>query len=327
MSEPFRAIFSLIHLAGFAGLAALWFSPRWQAVFERRCLGAATASDLAFVRVVVCVTLAIYTAADALPSYALLDTSFFSPRGYMAYLGQATLDWFFSSAARLWAVVLSVEALLVLGALGVWTRVTLPLAAVVYLLFAGLLRAPGKLFHEGYLAWYVLIVLAFLPAGDAASVDAWRRRRRAAADPAPPALPAPAYAWMVWACQAAAVVPYLQLAFSKLWTGGLFWFDGRSLRNYLLTDDLNLTAWQIDLALRWYQAPTLLFTLTGLFGLLVETLYPLVLVVPRLRFVLPLSIMLLHLGVWCTQDALFVDAVLLPAIFFVPSRWPWRARS
>jgi hypothetical protein len=138
---------------------------------------------------------------------------------------------------------------------------------------------------------------------------------------------APAYAWMVWACQAAAAIPYLQLSLSKWWSGGLFWFDGRSMRNYMLTDDLNLTQWNIDLALRAYRAPVLVFTLSGLFGLLVESLYPFALLVPRLRLVLPLAVAAMHLGVWFTQDALFLDALLIPLIFCLPSRWPGRART
>jgi hypothetical protein len=99
------------------------------------------------------------------------------------------------------------------------------------------------------------------------------------------------------------------------------------MRNYMLTDDLNITQWNIDLALRAYRAPVLVFTLSGLFGLLVESLYPLVLLVPRLRLVLPLAVVAMHLGVWFGQDALFLDAVLIPLIFCLPSRWPGRTRT
>jgi hypothetical protein len=170
-------------------------------------------------------------------------------------------------------------------------------------------------------------VLAFTPAGAAWSVDAWLRARRREVEQ-PASAPASAgelrtyaYGWALWACFAAAAIPYLQLALSKLWDGGIFWFDGRSMRNYILIDDLNLSRWEIDLGLHFYRAPTFVFTAIGFFGLLAELLYPLVLVLPRSRLVLPAAIMAVHLGVWLWQDALFIDAILLPAMFFTPSRW------
>jgi hypothetical protein len=311
----FRHLYSLVHLLGAAALVSMLLAPRLRLGFERRCVGAASARDLAFVRIVVCVILFVYTLTEPLPSHARLGTTFFAPPGFSSYLGQGLFDWFFSSSARLWGVWLATFAALGLGALGVATRLTLPLAALSSLWVGALARALGKDFHEGYLALYALMVIAFFPAGDAWSFDSWWRRRRGSS------APEAAYAWMVWACYAAASIPYLQLAFSKLHHGGLFWFDGRSMRNYMLTDNLNIRESDWDLALRFYQAPTALFTALGFFGLLAELLYPLVLVVPRLRLILPVAIMLVHLGVWLGQDALFVDAVLLPAIFFVPSAW------
>lgn len=316
----FGHIYSLIHLVGLAALVVMLFVPRLRLGFERRCVGVASARDLAFVRIVVCVVLFIYTLTEPLPSHARLDTAFFAPLGYTSQLGQGVFDWFLSSSARLWAVWLATFGALALGAFGVATRLTLPVAALLCFWVGALTRSLGKEFHEGYLALYALTVLAFLPAGDAWSFDSWWRRRRGRS------APEAAYSWMLWACYAAVSIPYLQLAFSKLHNGGLFWFDGRSMRNYMLTDDLNIREWELDMALRFYQAPTAVFTALGFFGLLAELLYPLVLVVPRLRLILPVAIVLVHLGVWFGQDALFVDAVLLPAIFFVPSLWPRAAR-
>lgn len=321
--EPAWFVFLCVHLAGIALLLAMLIVRRWRSFFERHCLGRANAQDVGFIRIVTCATLALYVLSEALPSYALLDSSLLHPMGY--FEPPAPLfSWFLASSLRLRCIGWVTLALLVLGAVGWRPRLTLPLAAAVYLFFAALLRTPGKAFHEGYLAWYVLLVLALLPANNALRLDAWLGRRKAAPTPstlAESGAATPDHAWSVWACQAAAVVPYLQLSLSKWWAGGPFWFDGRSMRNYMLTDDLNLTQWNIDLALRWYQAPTLAFTLVGLFGLLVESFYPLVLLVPGLRVVLPAAVMLLHLGVWFGQDALFLDAILIPAIFFMPSRW------
>src|SRR5690606_35546742 len=79
--------------------------------------------------------------------------------------------------------------------------------------------------------------------------------------------------------------------------------------------------WEIDLALRFHDAPTIVFTIAGTFGLLAELFYPAVLVSPRLRRFLPPAVIMVHAGVWLGQDVLFVDAFLLPLVFMVPSRW------
>jgi hypothetical protein len=178
MVEPFRVLFVALHVLGLGAFSALLVWPRWRALFERRCLGSATAADLGFVRVVTCTTLALYTLSEDLPSYARLDTAFLHPLGYFAWLGPDAIRWWFMNSTRLWLVSAGTLLLLLLGALGWRTRLTLPLAAAAYLFFAALLRAPGKAFHEGYLAWYVLLVLTFLPAGDALSVDAATQRPR-----------------------------------------------------------------------------------------------------------------------------------------------------
>jgi hypothetical protein len=311
MSRVFEGIFAVIHLGGIAALVALWLLPRWRDWFERRCVGPARAEDLAHVRAVACLALGVYVLSENLASLARLDTAFYAPPGYLRLFGHAAFDWFLESAWRLRGMTFAVLVALALAGAGVFPRVTLPLAAVLYFAFAALARAHGKLFHEGYLAWYVLIVLACVHLGRRPRVDEGDGKV--------------AYPWMVWACQAAAVVPYLQLSLTKLWIGGLFWFDGRSIRNYALIDNLNVAQWEIDGALHLYQAPTLLFTLSGLFGLCTETLYPLVLVVPRLRLLLPAAVILMHFGIFLLQDFPFVDAMLLPLIFFTPSRLRGRA--
>jgi hypothetical protein len=314
----FHSLFVLIHVGAIAAFAVMLFRPKIRDGFERRCVGTATAIDLAYVRVVTCAVLIVYVLSEDLASQAGFGTDWFAPPGYTSWLGRGWLDWFLSSSIRLHALTWLLVGALLLGMVGFATRITLPLAAVLYLVFAALLRSFGKYFHEGYLGFYVLIVLCFLPCADAWSLDARRRGDR----PAPIA----SYAWGVYACFAAASIPYLQLGLSKLIGGGLFWFDGRSMRNYMLVDDLNIQEWNFDLAIRLHEAPTAFFTIIGLVGLLIEVCYALVLVAPRLRTILPACVAMLHVGIWLGQDLIFVDAILIPLIFFTPGRWPSRWR-
>jgi hypothetical protein len=323
-SVLFTDLFVAISLVAIVGFTIMLFKPGWRDGFARRCVGPATAVDLAWVRIVACAVTIIYVLVENLPSMALLDPSWYAPPGYIDWIGRARFDAFMSSELALELITWATLLALVLAMFGVLTRVSLPAATLLYLLFGGLLRSFGKWFHEGYLCFYVLTVLCFLPCADAWSVDErwlrgwWKRLWRS---PDVPAASETAYAWGVYACYVAACIPYLQLGLSKLANGGLYWFDGRSMRNYMVSDCLNLTELQIDLPLRFMYLPVWMYTLAGLFGLLTEVLYPTVLVWPRLRRVLPLCAAMLHVGICITQDQWFVDATLIPFIFFVPSLW------
>lgn len=334
LANLLQDLYSVICLAGLAALVAMLFVPRLREAFERRCIPPANSVDLAFIRIVACAVLLLYVPTEELASQAAMGTEWFRPPGHMSLLGRELFDWFLSSEGRLQALTWFVFGSLALALAGCATRLTLPLAAVSYFLFAALLRSFGKEFHEGYLGFYVLVVLCFLPCADAWSIDArwlrarWRRwlRRPQQTPPSRGEL----YRWGTWACYVAAALPYLQLGMSKLIEGGIYWFDGRSLRNYMLRDNINLTDFDFNLALRFYDIPVILFTIAGFFALLVELSYALVLVSPRLRRVLPACVALLHLGIWIGQDVRFLDAMLIPAIFFMPSRsrWPWlKART
>jgi hypothetical protein len=310
-------LFTALHFVAIAAFAAMIVSPRLRARFAERCVGHGTALDLAWVRIVACAVLIVYVLTENLASLSYFHPSWYQPPGYLDLLGRAWFDALLRSQPALYGLTAALLLALALGMAGCFTRVALPVAAVLYLVFAALLRSYGKYFHEGYLGFYVLLVLCVLPAGDAWSVDAWRRVRRGIALPDRSEI----YRWGVYACFAAACIPYLQLGASKLSFGGLYWFEGDSLRNYMITDDLNLTEYDFDLALRFLDAPVFVYTLSGLLALVLEVAYPFVLVAPRLRRIVPFGVGLLHLGVWFGQDALFTDAILLPLIFLQPSTW------
>ena len=313
-------LFGMIHLIGIAVLVAMLFKKQLRASFERRCVGEATAIDLAWIRILACGTLLVYIQTEDLGSHALLDEKWYDWPGYLIHLGRGALRFFMESEGNLDGLTALLQVFCLLGLFGIATRITIPITIILYILYAALLRAFGKYFHDGYLVMYALMVLAFLPCADAWSVDAWLRKWRYRRRGETPPVRTAAYNWMVWACWAAICVAYLQLATSKFANGGLYWFDGRSLRNYMLADDLCLTEWNFDFAMYATHAPTLLWTIAGFFALAAETLYPFALVSHRIRRTLPYCVALLHLGVWFGQDALFVDAILMPFAFWQPSK-------
>jgi Vitamin K-dependent gamma-carboxylase len=89
--------------------------------------------------------------------------------------------------------------LVVLGALGVRTRLVLGLATVVALYVLGLPQNLGKVHHHHNAVWF-LAILAASPSGAVLSVDAFVRRRRGEDDRAPGgALAALRYVWALMA--------------------------------------------------------------------------------------------------------------------------------
>ncbi len=303
-------LFAAIHVVAVGGLAVTLINPKARRWFEERCVGRATAEDLAYVRAAVCLIAAACVLCEDLASCALLSEYWFTPPAILANtIGTDAFYALIGSRPALLVLHGSLILMLLLAAGGVAARFTVALSTAGYILFYGILGSFGKVSHVGLLALYALIALCFLPTG--------RRPGRS--------LSPSYYAWSVFAVYAAIVVPYLQLGLCKLIIGGPYWFEGAHLKNYMLTDDLNLWQFEIDLGLRFMNLPNVCFTIAAAFALLAELLYPLVLVVPRLRTVLPLCIVLLHIGIWLAQDALFLDAVLLPLIFLGPSRWrTWR---
>ncbi len=116
--------------------------------------------------------------------------AFFGPNGMLpadeiAPLSGATFSYlnFLSQPAELWAVHLVGLAVLVMFAVGFWTRVTTVLALVVFL--SDINRAPMITSLTEPIAAMVLLYLCLAPSGRYFSVDAWlaRRKRPSVADP------------------------------------------------------------------------------------------------------------------------------------------------
>src|SRR5439155_1268539 len=108
-------------------------------------------------------------------------------------------------------------------------RATLPLAALGYLIFGGILRHYSAFYHAGLVPLYVLAVLVFTPCVDAWSID--RRRRASRGLPVPePGRPAAVYGWSRYACWTVVALAYAASGLSKLRNGGLHWWDAANVR-------------------------------------------------------------------------------------------------
>ena len=149
----------------------------------------------------------------------------FAPVGLLSPLGSPP-----PAAVVIGALVLAVVAgvAFVLGWRWRWSG---PLFAVLFFLLSTYRVSWGHVSHADHLPALHLLLCGFVPAADAWSLDARRRRRR------PPDAD-PRYGWPVKVLGLLTVVTYVLAGLAKLRYGGTGWLDGEVLRNQIAADAL-----------------------------------------------------------------------------------------
>lgn len=209
------------------------------------------------------------------------------------------------------------ELLLVTSAaatLGLFTRVTVPLSALLAVYVFGLPQCFGKVNHGSHARMLAMLALSFAPCGDALSLDSLLRRLagRAAAPPSA------AYTLPVRAVWLLVGTTYLFPGAWKLLQSGDLWLTGEQLRH--------------ELYRRWGAAPdfrplfrpdehpwslpllgagTLVFELGFIFAMLER----------RARILAALGAVGFHLGVAAVMGIRFPPYVPLLVLIEVPERW------
>jgi hypothetical protein len=299
-------------LLGYQVFALASRSPR----FVERCVGTATPGALGALRAFVASLLLANALWEHLPSSARIPRELIHGEGVLALLYALPIgfDHLVASEAALAALQAATVLALACAALGLRTRLTAPLAAATYLVFAGILRQYAWFYHTGLVPLYLLIALSFTPCGDGFSLDR-RLALRAGRPVAPAAVAAATYGWSRYLVWTALALPYVEAGLSKLRRGGLAWMDGANLKSILLIDTLNPMQFDFGVTLRLVHAPDALFTAIGVATVATELAYGFVLFSPRARRVLPVVMAGMHLGIWLLQNVLFFDLILLQAVF------------
>jgi hypothetical protein len=125
-----------------------------------------------------------------------------------------------ATSARDLLVVTSMAA-----TLGLFTRVTVPVSALLAVYVLGLPQCFGKVNHGGHARMLCALALSLSPCGDALSLDALIRRLRGRAAPPPSA----AYTLPVRVAWLLVGTTYLFPGLWKLLESGDLWFSGRQL--------------------------------------------------------------------------------------------------
>ncbi len=294
---------------------ALWAVVR-RPGFYARFVGPATPAELGFIRVVTAAILCGHVLVEDLPSSARLPRALIAPMGVLQILRALPIgfDRFLADPVALLRFKLATAALLFLAAAGLATRVTVPLAALAYLVFAGILRQYSAFYHAGLVPLYVLGVLAWTPCADAWSVDGLLRRARGR--PVPDDRPAAVYGWSRYACWTVVALAYAAAGASKLRNGGLHWWDATNIRGIYYRTSLNPMHFDWRVSLRLVGLPDAVVEILGILSVALEVGFVAVLFSRMARRVLPLAMIGFHVVVFFLQNLLFLDLILLQSIFW-----------
>lgn len=191
-------------------------SVRWQ-----RQLAPAAPTDVAMVRLLTLAGVALYYQRwFSLPAWGEVSDALWLPISFFRWLGLGP-----ASPSELRVVELSWYASMTAGALGLWQRVSLPLAAATSLLVLGYEGNFGKPYHHANLFVLLVCILAAARCADALSVDEWLRRRRGMR----PAAHSPVYAWPLALGRLLFLLFYFEAGAHKLMASGLAWVTSRNV--------------------------------------------------------------------------------------------------
>jgi hypothetical protein len=279
------------------------------------------ARRLAALRIGLCSLLALRLAINDYGVVADQPAALFQPLSYMRLL-DAMPSHEVASAAQAIGIATALVA-----AAGLWVRASLPVAFACALLLNGMLNATGKPVHNDVLLMVCLIPLLVAPSAstDAWTVPGWARRlattrggRRSPAHRDARVTRGDAYGWQIRTAMVVVALAYFFVGFQKLRYSGIAWATSDNLR-WVLYASNGPYGHPDAIALFVADRAWLAHLLAGA-TLFFETLFPVVLFVPRLRWLFIPAVIGLHLGIQLTLGLDYSAWWLTVLIVFVD--WP-----
>jgi hypothetical protein len=311
----------VIILAWLTASVAFWAMTRRG--FRERFVTGTTPGSLGFIRVLNSAILLFLTLSEDLAASALLPREMIVPYGIMDVLHALPgFERFQSSLVALQVFQWITAITLVCGMLGVWTRLTVPVSAALFLVMGGLMRQYGICFHTGLVPLYVQIVLSFTPCGDGLSIDRFNRRRRGFVLNSD----ATVYGWSRYACWVAIATPYFAAGLSKIRSADLSWCSATNIQSILFRCSLEPLNSNWTISLKLVGAPDILFSSLGIIVVITELAFCTVLFSSTARLICPTVMMLSQVGIIFLQNIFFVDLILL-LVFLDGTRFGYTIRS
>jgi len=268
---------------------------------DRWVFASEDARRLASVRIGLCTLLTLRLASNDSAAVAAGHTRF-HPHFYMSlFEGMPSQE--LASALQICGIVFALIA-----AAGLALRASLPLALGCGLILDGMLNSAGRVIVGD--AVLVLCLLVLLASGAAAS-DAWSIRKPLRGNRTSNGA---RYGWPIRTAMVAVAFAYFFAGFQKWRYSGVAWVTSDNLR-WILYGQSHPNGWALFVADR----PLLAHVLAAC-SLLLETCFPLVLFMPKLRWLLIPAAVAMHVGVRLAIGLDYSAQWLTTVIVFV--NWP-----
>jgi len=208
-----------------------------------------------------------------------------NPVYFIEILGTGAPD---AATARVLVQILI--AAFIMAIVGLFTRASTLVVALLAVYWWGLGYSFGQAHHEKISLAFAVLVLPFSPCGARFSVDAWiaRWRRRPAADTSPFAI------WPIRLVQVSIAVSYLFAGASKVVVSGLEWMNGFTLQAIMFAEEdpfAKLIAGNV-----WFAQLASIFVIT------LQASFPLIFLHRHLRWFYVPGAAAFHLGAWVTMN-------------------------
>ena len=205
----------------------------------------------------------------------------------------------------------------VLALVGLCSRTSIFIFGLGNLLLASLRYSYGHVSHPEAIYCTLLMLSAFAPIGRCYSIDSWLHRRKGHPGWGPRATTDMAM-WPILLGQWLLTIAYLQAFFSKIMVGGMYWINGYTLQQYLLTKGLRNDR---PLGVWFAQQPREFFIALAVGSLLFEGTFLIIMfdrfkLVRRLRPLYLLGGVGFHTGIYVTLSAAFPQFVLMYLLWF-----------
>ena len=217
----------------------------------------------------------------------------------------------FHTEAFLRGVWLAANAAGVLAAVGLFTRSALLTLGLGYWTLVGHQWSYGELHHTEALYCIAFVLLALSPSGRCYSLDAWLGRRRRRPERWGPDARTDTATWAPRLIQCLLGVAYFSAGSGKLLDGGLYWMNGETLQQIVLTDYVRFGM----PAGLWLVQSFWLCVAGAVMTIVVETFFFVAVFVTRARKYVLAAGAALHLGIYFTMAAPFFTWMVLYVVF------------
>jgi len=236
-----------------------------------------------------------------------LPVTLLRPTGAMQFLPWRFYDLLITPVGMV-TLKCAMAVSLLAAAVGFLTKLATKSSALLFLVYEGLLRSFGHFNHDEMPAIYILIVLAFVPCGDAFSADSWWNPIRSRK-------PGFVYGYPILLMRALLAWSYLSSALIKLRVAGLGYLRTDNLPTLAIVHSLdNLHDTHFRLAFWLPQVRAYVPVFVGLV-LLWELVFPLAIFFKRARVVILTAGVIFHLGTLFFMNIFFPYHLAMYLVF------------